>query len=593
MESQMAHPQGQSHEHEPHIVGHHTVDEGGDEHHHGTKWVMGKMKAQAKKIKDSLTKHSPGDNHDHIPDDHDLDKEEDEEEEIVEDPEIHVYETAAIKSAGRVENSGQSGVNAGRSTAMDVDPLPIGQNMKPGGGSHVHGQEERKGQPHVNLGLTSVLGEVPNAPQSTPVSYTAPETHHTRNDEPTRTFVPGQEEHPGEPKVNLQRPKGSEEDPAAPKDGPGACISSNYQSKVTDPTGGGGEEVGITSVRRSLDKMNIHGESKSKSGQEQNWPTGTEDFSASVPTGSHDQFSPELTPPKPFSAEETLDSTRTQEQPHDNTADRQPSQSSYTQKISSAATAIADKAISAKNVVASKLGYGEKDNAGGHEMHGGDKSSTPASAADYGKKIAATETEKLTPVYEKVAGAGSTVMSKMPGTNTGTGSQKERGVEGKNKGVSVKDYFVEKLRPGEEDRALSDVISEALHKKKAQQENKSTTSRPVTEMISDTSHKQEEEPDQATNKPMGTVTESEEVARRLGPTEHDSSSEKMASIYPDKSGKGVVGKIKGAVGSWFSKGDDTHGPQQSFNSAAGSALEEAGNNSSSSAGERRLQESGN
>lgn len=50
---------------------------------------MGKMKAQAKKIKDSLTKHSPGDNHDHIPDDHDLDKEEDEEEEIVEDPEIH------------------------------------------------------------------------------------------------------------------------------------------------------------------------------------------------------------------------------------------------------------------------------------------------------------------------------------------------------------------------------------------------------------------------------------------------------------------------------------------------------------------------
>ncbi|CAL9030633.1 unnamed protein product [Prunus brigantina] len=59
----------------------------------------------------------------------------------------------------------------------------------------------------------------------------------------------------------------------------------------------------------------------------QNLSTGTYKSSA----GSHDQFSAE----RPSNQSNT-----------------------YTEKISSAASAIADKAISAKNVVASKLGYG-------------------------------------------------------------------------------------------------------------------------------------------------------------------------------------------------------------------------------------------
>lgn len=57
-----------------------------DKHHQETKWVLKKVKAKARKIKDTLTKHGHNHNHDHdhIPDDHDLD-----EEEMVEDPEVH------------------------------------------------------------------------------------------------------------------------------------------------------------------------------------------------------------------------------------------------------------------------------------------------------------------------------------------------------------------------------------------------------------------------------------------------------------------------------------------------------------------------
>lgn len=60
--------------------------EGEDEDHHEKKSVLKKMKEKAKKIKDTLTK--PGHGHDHqeghIPDDHDLDEEDDEADEDAE-----------------------------------------------------------------------------------------------------------------------------------------------------------------------------------------------------------------------------------------------------------------------------------------------------------------------------------------------------------------------------------------------------------------------------------------------------------------------------------------------------------------------------
>lgn len=220
-----------------------------------------------------------------------------------------------------------------------------------------------------------------------------------------------------------------------------------------------------------------------------------------MPTGSHDQFSPELAPPERKSTEDN---------PQENVLGRPSNQGSYTEKISSATSAIADKAVSAKNAITSKLGYGEKHH---------------------------------------------------------RGNAQERGVEGQDKGISVKDYLAEKLKPGEEDRALSEVISEAFHTKEVNQEKPTATSRPVSDVISDALHKQKEEPDE-TDRPMRKVTGSEDVARRLGTHENDDSSKESninSSFIINNSstcGNGVVDKVKGAVGSWFRKGDESKGSQQ-------------------------------
>lgn len=200
-------------------------------------------------------------------------------------------------------------------------------------------------------------------------------------------------------------------------------------------------------------------------------------------------------------------------------------QSSYTDKISSATSAIADKAVTAKNVVASKVGYGnDKPTTTTHEDQGKTEdakaSTVSGSATEYGKKISVSLTDKLAPVYGTVAGVGSAVKSKVSGTTNGA-----------DRGVSMKDYLAEKLRPGDEDRALSEVISETLQKRKEE---------PRTE---------DEEAEKTEHRRLGKVTESEEVKRRLGGLEEKDrgSQESFAS----NSEKGVVDKLKDAVGSWF------------------------------------------
>uniref|UniRef100_A0A2N9GNV1 Uncharacterized protein n=1 Tax=Fagus sylvatica TaxID=28930 RepID=A0A2N9GNV1_FAGSY len=442
---------------------------------------------------------------------------------------LPTLDSAAVRSAipGHVENLGHSGINVGRSVSMKEDSLApeekqetkVIETIK----VSVPGQEENAGQSRVNFGKTTVMGEVPHAPQNTPVSQ-APGVNGTRGTDPSKTSIQGQEERSGQRRVNLERPMSLEEDPYAPKDRPEDFTSSNYQTEVTDPTG--------TAMTNSLQKPE--------------------------PSKIHLQLP------------ESFGTTKMEDQPYDISA-KPSNQSSYTEKISSATTAIADKAVSAKNVVASKLGYGEKDdNIARSEFHettvDDHTKSSSASPVEYGKKIAATVTEKLSPVYEKVAEAGSTVMSKVQGggpggtdsTTTGNIKSESTGVKGQDKGVSVKNYVLDKLRPGDEDRALSEVISEALHKRN-------------------------DEPEKAVNRPMGKVTESEEVARRLG------------------TGKGiVVDKLKGAVGSWFgldqSQSQAPH--QQSLGSSHGvegnpnSASGDVGYNSQAAEG-TRLQESSN
>ncbi|KAK9291845.1 hypothetical protein L1049_019795 [Liquidambar formosana] len=532
MDSHIANPHGHNDEEDPH-TGVHSVVEGEDEHHHEKKSVLKKVKAKAKKIKDTLTKHGHGhgDDHDEHGHDHDFDEEDDEDEEMVEDPEVHgapMYDSAAKRGPGP-------------------------------------GQEENLGQHRVHLVRSSVLEEAPHAPVNTPASF-SPGISETRVNDRTKNFDHGQEENQGQHRGYLGRSTVLKEDPHAPKDRPEAHTPANYQTKVTDPTGAGGKEAGITPILRSFGKMSVYDEPEPKTKH-------------ILPTGSHDQFSPEFarptkikSPEDPQPITENLDATKPKDQPHDENKTETPSsQSSYTEKLSSATSVIADKAISAKNVVASKLGYG-----GAPEMHeGGDNAAKSSQGGEQRRTIAATVTEKLSPVYDKVAEAGSTVMSKMhrTGTGTGKGTGTEGGVKGPDKGVSVKEFFVEKLRPGDEDRALSEVISDVLRKRKEEDEAKKES------------------------RPMGKVTESERVAKRLG-TGDENSRQRVdpgdvrvcGNVSP---GTGVVDRLKGAVSSWLSKGGESQTSQASLGSSYAGAEGGGGEvgHGNDVVGERRLQES--
>ncbi|GLU24246.1 hypothetical protein SLE2022_401960 [Rubroshorea leprosula] len=597
-----------SHGHDTNIVEHQQVEEGDDhEHQHGKKSVLKKVKAKAKKIKDTIAKHVhhdgssssySDDDHDHdnghssrgynvkdASDDHDLDEEYDEDE-MVKDPEIHgapIYESAAVSSSvpGQREDLRRPGIAYERSRVpMDEDPL-----MSSSVPVIVDNNEKHR----VNFGHTTVMGEGFQATQNTPVFI----SHHSRETvDPTNTFVPGQVEYPGQPKVKLETPSGLEEDPAASKDNPDAFPTTNYQTKVFDPTGEGEEVTGITPILHSLDKMKIYDEQDT--GREQNLPQGTHTSSSNLPlsTGSHDHFTPEPTPPNsanspenPKPVSESPNTTKLDEGTYGKLSYQS---GSLTEKISSATSAIADKAVSAKKAVASKIGYGENKNsrnelcAGGEETHQRSPnqssytekiSSATSAIADKAASakniVAATVTEKLTPAYKKVAGAGTAVMSKMPGSNSGTAHQHETGPIMQDKGVSVKDYLAEKLRPGEEDKALSEVISGALHVRKEKGDGES---RPVVK-----------------------VTESKEVEKRLGGF-NKKDEEKVRSGIANSPGTGVVDKIKGAVTSWFSNEEAQRIQQANAgpgNEEVSSYGREDAGRSSNPVGERRLQESCN
>ncbi|XP_059449184.1 low-temperature-induced 65 kDa protein-like isoform X2 [Corylus avellana] len=382
MDSRIAHPHGHNYDdHDPHNAAPHpaVAPQGGDEHAHERKSVIKKVKAKAKKIKDTLKKHGHHDHeHDHdyqraghhIPDDHDLDEEDDDDEEIIEDPEVH-------------------------------------------------GESEERYDTKINEPIT--------------VSHS-----------------------------------------------PGV-----YGIKAPDPTGTGDKVVGITPILQSFVKMNVHDEPDPKSAgvADHDLPILTYDQFTKLPsTGSHDQFSPEPVPQEAKAIRDkpqlpkSFETTKQQNHPHE-VYGKPSNQSSYSEKISSATSAVADKAISASNAAASKLVYGEK-------VHG-------------------------------------------------TSNESECGVKGQDKGVSVKDYVLEKLRPGEEDRALSELISDALHKQRMEEPGKEKDMRPV-----------------------GKVTESKEVARRLGTRDES---------HGERTQKGVVDKLKGTViGSWLGLGGESKSqvPQQ-------------------------------
>ncbi|XP_034710762.1 low-temperature-induced 65 kDa protein-like isoform X1 [Vitis riparia] len=508
---QTGHPHGHHYEEDPHSVGLHSATEGED--HHEKKSVLKKVKDKAKKIKDTITKHGHGQHHDEHG--QEFDEEDDEDEEMAEEPVVQggqKYESTVIKSRTiPMEElyAGQSGPTLERTTAMKEDPLVPKDATTTPFPSQTPGKEDTSRQYGDNLGRPTAMEDHPYAPDNTLQTFSVEPYSTTRLDEHPK------EGNPEKSRVNLGASMGLEEDPHAPKDRPEAVDPPNYQTKVADPTGDGGEEVGITPIISSFDKMSVQDKPEQ--------PCATR-------TGSHDQFSPE-----PLPAE-----TKTTEDPQDtNNAEKPSNEKTYTEKISTAA-------ISAKNTVASKLGYGGTDK--GEETHeGGDQTAKKTSSVtEYGKKIANTLTETLSPVYGKVAEAGSAVKSKVQGTGSEREGPKEHdkgsepeGCRAPDKGVPMKAYLAEKLKPSDEDRALSEVISDALQKRKQEPEHETKS------------------------KPMGKVTESEEVARRLS-TENkpsgegsDSGDVKFDSSSNVNSGSGVVDKLRGAVNSWLGKGGDS------------------------------------
>ncbi|KAK4436302.1 Low-temperature-induced protein [Sesamum alatum] len=522
MEAQQHRPS--SHAHHPHPQ---VVEGGGEqEHHHEKKSVLKKVKDKAKKIKDTIKRHGHGHGHSHehqvgYERDRGVNREEgryeEEKQEMVDDPQVHgapMYESSAIRSRTIPK---EADINIQRSTDTGDDRFD--HNVR----------DEGITKPSVPGQMGSEYGRQPAVEAR---------MHETK----TTTTLPSIREaavytkkpNVDESKVRIGQTMGLEEDPHSPKRA-AEIPSSNYQSKVTDTTGVGGKEA---DVGRHFNNLNVHGAS-----------------SVSRPAAEHgDPFAP----PPPTPTESQFDRDREDHELKAKTQDHAMSedvpQDTVAGKISSATAAIADKAVSAKNMVAAKLGY---DGTGGQE--GQEHSSgKPASelVTDYAHKVV----ETLAPVYEKVAGAGTVVMSKVHG---GTGGDEH--AEGADKGVATTEYLAEKLRPGDEDKALSEVISEALHKKK----------------------------DAGEEHPVGKVTESEEVAARLGTAaETKREGDDALAAGAESSGQTVTDRLKDAVGSWLGK---SSGIQTAQDSVAGSFVSDAGSGGTgvgrgeAASGERRNQ----
>lgn len=277
------------------------------------------------------------------------------------------------------------------------------------------------------------------------------------------------------------------------------------------PVGGG--EAGVPEIVESLGRMQVSPDEKPGRGFESDFPTRSHEF------GLKNESETEKDIP--------VRSDDVKVKRHEETHESKPS--TYTEKIGSATSFVTDKAIAAKNAVASKLGYSEQ-----HQSSIGDQT-TPRSATGYGQKVAGTVADKLTPVYEKVKETGSTVMTKLPLSGGGSGAEENKQVEGK--GVSTRDYLAEKLRPGEEDKALAEVIAEKLHLVGGG-EKKTTTTKEVEVTV-------EKIP---TEKEHGEAVVTEEGKVGVG-------------------GGGMVGKLKGAVSSWLGGTTEEVKPKSSESSS--------------------------
>ncbi|CAH9111271.1 unnamed protein product [Cuscuta europaea] len=508
---------------------------GHDEHHHDKKSVMQKVKEKAKKIKDTLKHH--GHAHDH---DGDESLEDDDEMEV--DPDVH---------------GGHIGGTAIRHKTLDdfgdVEK-PIVKPNSPRKDHHGLGLKDEgiiKPDEELESKHTRGITRVPLHKYHQPFVSEA-------NNQSSAHGNPGDLLQPEVTKIGA--PIGLEEDRQAPSDH--HLLPSNYQSKIVDPTGAGGEQARISPLIQSFEKMEV-GKPESRTA-----------------TGSHDQFAPDqpvavdlVSSKDTESIPKRFDPSKPEDLPVDPVDGRPsaPQGGSYAGKS-------AEYAKSAAIAVAEKLApvYGKVAGAGSAVMEklplpGGSGQRVKETSRDEhdkqggGKSVTSTVKEKLAPVYDRVTAAGSTLMSKVQGPGTGQAIVKEGNEENvrSDKGVSMKEYFAEKLKPGEEDKALSDMISGTLSRQRAEKTGESGKDL----------------------RPMGRVTESEKVAKRLGPID-DTPKEGSEE-------KGMVDMLKGAVNSWLGRDDElkaaTHHTDEK---GVGVSRAEEVHDENAMGERRRLQESG-
>ncbi|CAN7122484.1 unnamed protein product, partial [Brassica rapa subsp. narinosa] len=301
-----------------------------DEEHQekGATKVLKKVKEKAKKIKNSLTKHGHGHEHDH-----DVEIEDDEYDE--QDPQLHGSPSfhpgeASVPASEEIVPPGTKSFPVVSSDyTKPVEPEPLRETLY---------RHEAASYP-ADISDRDEWRDTHQTPMKTPASLLS------STEDVTRTITPGADENlGGQGKVDVERPKKLEEDPAGPGGGSSYLSGvSNYQSKVTDPTHAGGGEAGVPEIVESLGRMKVTDEKPGR-GFESDFPTRSHEFGlknesetgkdiparsddvkveselgSDLPTGTHEQFSPELSPPKE-SHEETHEAK----------------QSTYTEKIGSA-----------------------------------------------------------------------------------------------------------------------------------------------------------------------------------------------------------------------------------------------------------------
>ncbi|MED6143431.1 hypothetical protein PIB30_006005 [Stylosanthes scabra] len=598
--------------------------------------VMNKVKARAKKIKDTVKKHGQR-VLDHVHDNQSSSSEDqnspdvdnralvDETGDVKDAPptyqEVEKYvKSAAAEESEQEQNLGKSEVNYGGTTNMEEEP------------------QDKAGSVGVSPTSESIATEEENldedltTPENIPGLYTTTQNYQTEATHPTGTvgesegvqsgpptyeqvedFVKSAEPEP-EKVENLDKSvpssggttaftetneeiatekekfKGNlDEDLRPPGSRPEAyTIPPSYQAEDTDPIGKGtDDEIKITQVEKSFEER-IKDDPKSilvpkflpdsadgnqdQSLQKPDHQLSTATKTEHPPYESHERDLPEISTitetqiasdntipsntssykENPEATEQTFNSNISSDE-----VEKPSNEKSYTDEISSATSAIAaGNAVSAEDVAAvSKKGDRDDKVTTLEEERSEDSSSMSGSSLGYGKNIANSVTEKLAPVYGKVAGVGSAVKSKVSGTKSddSVGVEAENVEKAEDKRVNVKDYLAEKLKPGEEDKALSEVISEAFNKRKEEPNKSSEDSEGKKKVKSET------------------VGEGEES-------------------NVSSPGKSVVGKIKGVVGSWFGKSEENQsskgGEDLTWNKNGGERVEEV----SQAEGETRLEE---